>query len=162
MLILTGTCGTHAPYMRPVYPSKTFPNLYSLATVFLLIACFCRQYTEKKSNQVQWLNCNNPSLNGSQGLYPESHGIVGNSMHDPVFNATFTLRSREKLSHRWWGGQPVSTATLRKITTIRINLYVSSSRNCSLCFYHLQFINTMTVYLLVSCFFWFSFCFYNW
>uniref|UniRef100_A0A8D3CL13 SMB domain-containing protein n=1 Tax=Scophthalmus maximus TaxID=52904 RepID=A0A8D3CL13_SCOMX len=69
------TCGTHAPYMRPVYPSKTFPNLYSLAT----------------------------------GLYPESHGIVGNSMYDPVFDATFTLRSREKLNHRWWGGQPVRT-----------------------------------------------------
>uniref|UniRef100_A0A671YBE7 Ectonucleotide pyrophosphatase/phosphodiesterase 2 n=1 Tax=Sparus aurata TaxID=8175 RepID=A0A671YBE7_SPAAU len=67
------TCGTHAPYMRPVYPSKTFPNLYSLAT----------------------------------GLYPESHGIIGNSMYDPVFDATFTLRSREKLNHRWWGGQPV-------------------------------------------------------
>uniref|UniRef100_A0A3Q3GAQ0 Ectonucleotide pyrophosphatase/phosphodiesterase 2 n=1 Tax=Labrus bergylta TaxID=56723 RepID=A0A3Q3GAQ0_9LABR len=67
------TCGTHAPYMRPVYPTKTFPNLYSLAT----------------------------------GLYPESHGIVGNSMYDPVFDATFTLRSREKLSHRWWGGQPI-------------------------------------------------------
>lgn len=43
-----------------------------------------------------------------QGLYPESHGIVGNTMHDPVFNATFNLRSREKLNHRWWGGQPVS------------------------------------------------------
>uniref|UniRef100_A0A4W6EV38 Ectonucleotide pyrophosphatase/phosphodiesterase 2 n=1 Tax=Lates calcarifer TaxID=8187 RepID=A0A4W6EV38_LATCA len=71
------TCGTHAPYMRPVYPSKTFPNLYSLAT----------------------------------GLYPESHGIVGNSMYDPVFDATFTLRSREKLNHRWWGGQPVSPAS---------------------------------------------------
>ncbi|XP_010789050.1 ectonucleotide pyrophosphatase/phosphodiesterase family member 2-like [Notothenia coriiceps] len=68
-------CGTSAPYMRPVYPSKTFPNLYTLAT----------------------------------GLYPESHGIVGNTMHDPVFNATFSLRSREKLKHRWWGGQPVST-----------------------------------------------------
>ncbi|KAM7382386.1 hypothetical protein PAMP_002115 [Pampus punctatissimus] len=68
------TCGTHAPYMRPVYPSKTFPNLYSLAT----------------------------------GLYPESHGIVGNSMYDPVFDATFTLRSREKLNHRWWGGQPLN------------------------------------------------------
>ncbi|XP_029307335.1 autotaxin isoform X1 [Cottoperca gobio] len=67
------TCGTHAPYMRPVYPSKTFPNLYSLAT----------------------------------GLYPESHGIIGNSMHDPVFDATFNLRSREKLNHRWWGGQPI-------------------------------------------------------
>ncbi|KAK1789432.1 hypothetical protein P4O66_015361, partial [Electrophorus voltai] len=67
------TCGTHAPHMRPVYPSKTFPNLYTLAT----------------------------------GLYPESHGIVCNTMYDPVFNATFNLRGREKLKHRWWGGQPI-------------------------------------------------------
>ncbi|XP_046875784.1 ectonucleotide pyrophosphatase/phosphodiesterase family member 2 isoform X2 [Hypomesus transpacificus] len=67
------TCGTHAPYLRPVYPSKTFPNLYTLAT----------------------------------GLYPESHGIVGNTMHDPVFDANFNLRGREKLNHRWWGGQPI-------------------------------------------------------
>uniref|UniRef100_A0A8C7YK71 Ectonucleotide pyrophosphatase/phosphodiesterase 2 n=1 Tax=Oryzias sinensis TaxID=183150 RepID=A0A8C7YK71_9TELE len=66
------TCGTHAPYMRPVYPSKTFPNLYSMAT----------------------------------GLYPESHGIIGNSMYDPQFDAFFNLRSQEKLNHRWWGGQP--------------------------------------------------------
>uniref|UniRef100_A0A8C8DWC7 Ectonucleotide pyrophosphatase/phosphodiesterase 2 n=1 Tax=Oryzias sinensis TaxID=183150 RepID=A0A8C8DWC7_9TELE len=71
------TCGTSSPYIRPVYPSKTFPNLYTLAT----------------------------------GLYPESHGIVGNTMHDPVFNATFSLRTREKLNHRWWGGQPVSEKT---------------------------------------------------
>lgn len=31
--VVIGTCGTSAPYMRPVYPSKTFPNLYTLATV---------------------------------------------------------------------------------------------------------------------------------
>uniref|UniRef100_A0A3B3VVU3 Ectonucleotide pyrophosphatase/phosphodiesterase 2 n=1 Tax=Poecilia latipinna TaxID=48699 RepID=A0A3B3VVU3_9TELE len=74
------TCGTHAPYMRPVYPSKTFPNLYSIAT----------------------------------GLYPESHGIIGNSMYDPTFDATFNLRSREKLSHRWWGGQPIWITALRQ------------------------------------------------
>ncbi|XP_072266795.1 autotaxin isoform X3 [Pyxicephalus adspersus] len=67
------TCGTHSPYMRPVYPTKTYPNLYTLAT----------------------------------GLYPESHGIVGNSMYDPVFDANFSLRSREKFNHRWWGGQPL-------------------------------------------------------
>ncbi|XP_074122655.1 autotaxin isoform X5 [Sminthopsis crassicaudata] len=67
------SCGTHSPYMRPVYPTKTFPNLYTLAT----------------------------------GLYPESHGIVGNSMYDPVFDATFHLRGREKFNHRWWGGQPI-------------------------------------------------------
>ena len=31
-----GSCGTHSPYMRPVYPTKTFPNLYTLATVSTL------------------------------------------------------------------------------------------------------------------------------
>ncbi|XP_060727255.1 ectonucleotide pyrophosphatase/phosphodiesterase family member 2 isoform X2 [Tachysurus vachellii] len=67
------TCGTHAPYMRPIYPTKTYPNLYTIAT----------------------------------GLYPESHGIVGNSMYDPSFDALFTLRGKEKLNHRWWGGQPI-------------------------------------------------------
>ncbi|KAJ8394658.1 hypothetical protein AAFF_G00044610 [Aldrovandia affinis] len=74
------TCGTHAPYMRPMYPTKTFPNLYSLAT----------------------------------GLYPESHGIVGNSMHDPVFDSMFNLRGREKLNHRWWGGQPIWITALKQ------------------------------------------------
>ncbi|XP_057689336.1 ectonucleotide pyrophosphatase/phosphodiesterase family member 2 isoform X2 [Corythoichthys intestinalis] len=74
------TCGTHAPFMRPMYPSKTFPNLYSLAT----------------------------------GLYPESHGIIGNSMYDPVFDATFTLRNQEKLNHRWWGGQPIWITALKQ------------------------------------------------
>uniref|UniRef100_A0A4W3ID50 Ectonucleotide pyrophosphatase/phosphodiesterase 2 n=1 Tax=Callorhinchus milii TaxID=7868 RepID=A0A4W3ID50_CALMI len=67
------SCGSHAPYMRPVYPTKTFPNMYTLAT----------------------------------GLYPESHGIVGNLMHDPVFDANFSLRGREKFNPRWWGGQPI-------------------------------------------------------
>uniref|UniRef100_A0A3Q2C9W6 Ectonucleotide pyrophosphatase/phosphodiesterase 2 n=1 Tax=Cyprinodon variegatus TaxID=28743 RepID=A0A3Q2C9W6_CYPVA len=81
------SCGVSPPYIRPVYPTKTFPNLYTLAT----------------------------------GLYPESHGIVGNTMHDPVFNATFSLRSREKLNHRWWGGEPVSATVIpleRRILTI--------------------------------------------
>ncbi|KAM9496078.1 autotaxin isoform 2-T2 [Clarias gariepinus] len=67
------TCGTRSPHMRPMYPSKTFPNLYTLAT----------------------------------GMYPESHGIVCNSMYDPVFDANFNLRGREKLNPRWWGGQPI-------------------------------------------------------
>lgn len=45
----------------------------------------------------------------TKGLYPESHGIVGNLMHDPVFDANFSLRNREKFNPRWWGGQPVSS-----------------------------------------------------
>ncbi|XP_074841730.1 autotaxin isoform X2 [Carettochelys insculpta] len=74
------SCGTHSPYMRPVYPTKTFPNLYTLAT----------------------------------GLYPESHGIVGNSMYDPVFDASFSLRGREKFNHRWWGGQPIWITSIKQ------------------------------------------------
>uniref|UniRef100_UPI00358E72E8 autotaxin isoform X2 n=1 Tax=Myxine glutinosa TaxID=7769 RepID=UPI00358E72E8 len=67
------SCGTHAQYMRPVYPSKTFPNHYSMVT----------------------------------GLYPESHGIIGNTIYDESFNATFSIIGKEKLEHRWWGGQPI-------------------------------------------------------
>jgi predicted AlkP superfamily pyrophosphatase or phosphodiesterase len=26
-------CGSYAQYMRPVYPTKTFPNHYTMATV---------------------------------------------------------------------------------------------------------------------------------
>ncbi|XP_063041608.1 ectonucleotide pyrophosphatase/phosphodiesterase family member 2 [Engraulis encrasicolus] len=74
------TCGTHSPHMRPMYPAKTFPNLYSLAT----------------------------------GLYPESHGIVCNTMHDPVFDANFNLKGREKLNHRWWGGQPIWITSVKQ------------------------------------------------
>uniref|UniRef100_A0A8C4QPQ3 SMB domain-containing protein n=1 Tax=Eptatretus burgeri TaxID=7764 RepID=A0A8C4QPQ3_EPTBU len=68
-------CGTSAPYMKAVYPTKTFPNHYSIVT----------------------------------GLYPESHGIVANSMYDVEFDAHFKLSSPEKNKPRWWGGQPVST-----------------------------------------------------
>uniref|UniRef100_A0A1I8IEI8 Ectonucleotide pyrophosphatase/phosphodiesterase family member 6 n=1 Tax=Macrostomum lignano TaxID=282301 RepID=A0A1I8IEI8_9PLAT len=33
------------------------------------------------------------------GLYQESHGIVGNSMYDPLFNASFNKGTRDE---RWW------------------------------------------------------------
>ncbi|KAL8568013.1 hypothetical protein ACOMHN_029188 [Nucella lapillus] len=39
------------------------------------------------------------------GLYEESHGIVSNSMYDPVHNATFVKHSLESF---WWdGGEPI-------------------------------------------------------
>ncbi|TRY56571.1 hypothetical protein DNTS_008401 [Danionella cerebrum] len=47
------------------------------------------------------------AVSPAQGLYPESHGIVCNSMYDPVFKAHFRLKGREKLKHHWWGGQPI-------------------------------------------------------
>ncbi|NXX46519.1 ENPP3 phosphodiesterase, partial [Tricholaema leucomelas] len=66
-------CGTHSKYMRAVYPTKTFPNHYTLVT----------------------------------GLYPESHGIVDNSMYDVKLNRHFSLSGTEKFNPAWWAGQPI-------------------------------------------------------
>lgn len=44
----------------------------------------------------------------SQGLYPESHGIVDNKMYDVIRNATFTLKGDEKFNPVWYHGEPVS------------------------------------------------------
>ncbi|XP_046360524.2 ectonucleotide pyrophosphatase/phosphodiesterase family member 5-like [Haliotis rufescens] len=39
------------------------------------------------------------------GLWEESHGIIGNHMYDPEFNATFNMGTKET---RWWdGGEPL-------------------------------------------------------
>lgn len=47
-------------------------------------------------------------LLSSQGLYPESNGLIDNVMYDPVFNATFSLSSEQKSNPAWYLGQPVS------------------------------------------------------
>ena len=42
------------------------------------------------------------------GLYPSNHGIVANTMYDPVFDETFSLSKREEVENaRWWGGEPL-------------------------------------------------------
>ncbi|XP_060948261.1 venom phosphodiesterase 1 [Limanda limanda] len=66
-------CGTSAPYMQPAFPSKTFPNHYTIVT----------------------------------GLYPESNGLIDNSMYDPVFDASFSLSNAEKDNPAWYLGQPI-------------------------------------------------------
>uniref|UniRef100_A0A8D0GQT7 Ectonucleotide pyrophosphatase/phosphodiesterase 3 n=1 Tax=Sphenodon punctatus TaxID=8508 RepID=A0A8D0GQT7_SPHPU len=67
------TCGTHSKYMRAVYPTKTFPNHYTIVT----------------------------------GLYPESHGIIDNSMYDVKLNQNFSLSGTAKFDQVWWNGQPI-------------------------------------------------------
>ena len=42
-----------------------------------------------------------------QGLYPESSGIVGNSMYDPSLNESFRIGSSTSYNPHWWGGEPV-------------------------------------------------------
>lgn len=52
----------------------------------------------------------------SQGLYPESNGLIDNTMYDPEFDATFSLSSAEKENPRWYLGQPVSGPVLALAT----------------------------------------------
>ncbi len=67
--------GVKAQGLIPVFPSKTFPNHYSVVT----------------------------------GLYPEHHGIVANTMYDPVFDEWFSIGSgsTSAIDGKWYGGEPL-------------------------------------------------------
>ncbi len=73
--------GVKADALIPSFPSKTFPNHYTIVT----------------------------------GLYPQNHGIVANTMYDPVFDATFSLGSRDEVQNgRWWDGEPIWVTAEKK------------------------------------------------
>lgn len=66
--------GVKARWLVPIFPTKTFPNHYTLVT----------------------------------GLYAENHGVVGNTMYDPEFDALFSMgRRSEVIDGRWWAGEPI-------------------------------------------------------
>ncbi|XP_013782584.1 ectonucleotide pyrophosphatase/phosphodiesterase family member 5-like [Limulus polyphemus] len=53
------------------------------------------------------------------GLYEESHGIVSNSMYDPLFNETFNIRNTES---KWWDdGEPIWTTA--KLQGVKVGTY---------------------------------------
>jgi predicted AlkP superfamily pyrophosphatase or phosphodiesterase len=60
--------GVRAAALRPVYPSITYPNHYTLVT----------------------------------GLYPDHHGMVSNSMHDPVLGDFAVANRAANTDGRWW------------------------------------------------------------
>ena len=42
------------------------------------------------------------------GLHPARHGLVGNTIYDPGFGATYSMRDREAVEDgRWYGGEPI-------------------------------------------------------
>jgi predicted AlkP superfamily pyrophosphatase or phosphodiesterase len=60
--------GVRAEGMRPVFPSLTYPNHYTMVT----------------------------------GLYPDEHGIVNNTMHDPVLGNFSPANRAANTDGRWW------------------------------------------------------------
>lgn len=41
------------------------------------------------------------------GLFPESHGIVGNSFWDPSYKEDFSYTKPLSMQPKWWGGEPI-------------------------------------------------------
>jgi predicted AlkP superfamily pyrophosphatase or phosphodiesterase len=73
--------GVRAERLIPIYPTKTFPNHYSIVT----------------------------------GLYPEHHGIVGNTMREPGTGLHFSLSNRDSVGDtRWWQGEPIWVTAARQ------------------------------------------------
>jgi predicted AlkP superfamily pyrophosphatase or phosphodiesterase len=60
--------GVRAKGLRPVFPSVTYPNHYTIVT----------------------------------GLYPDQHGIVNNTMHDPVLGNFSPPNRAANTDGRWW------------------------------------------------------------
>ena len=60
--------GVQAKGMRPVFPSVTYPNHYTLVT----------------------------------GLYPDQHGVVNNTMRDPVLGNFSPGNRAANTDRRWW------------------------------------------------------------
>lgn len=65
------------------------------------------------------------------GLYPESHGIVGNSMYDPHINASFSIGSHEKYNPKWWGGEPLWVTAKKQDRKTASFFWVGSEMNIS-------------------------------
>jgi predicted AlkP superfamily pyrophosphatase or phosphodiesterase len=60
--------GVRAKGLRPVFPSLTFPNHYTIVT----------------------------------GLYPDEHGMVNNTMHDPILGNFSPPNRASNTDGRWW------------------------------------------------------------
>ncbi len=66
--------GVRSESLIPSFPSKTFPNHYSIAT----------------------------------GMYPDNHGLLGNSYYNYEKDATYTLRDRAAVQDgTWYKGTPI-------------------------------------------------------
>jgi len=65
----------------------------------------------------------------SQGLYPESHGIIDNNMYDREIDEKFSLGSATSFDQRWWGGEPVSCSSYTLLTVNRTicDLFVNNT-----------------------------------
>src|SRR5436305_14287988 len=66
------------------------------------------------------------------GLYPESHGIVGNSFWDPELEMEFVYTDPERsLQAYWWGGEPIWTTAERQGVKAAVHMWPGSEAHTS-------------------------------
>ncbi|CAG8562613.1 4088_t:CDS:2 [Acaulospora colombiana] len=62
------------------------------------------------------------------GLYPESHGIVGNEFYDPDLKDYFYYKDpRKSLDSKWWGGEPIWVTAAKQGQKSGVSQWVGSS-----------------------------------
>ncbi|CEQ40678.1 SPOSA6832_02317 [Sporobolomyces salmonicolor] len=90
--------GVRAEYLKPVFPTLTFPNHWSLLYVsFILISPPCRFPPRPFTHSPL-----------ATGLYPSSHGIVSNDFWSPAMEKEFVYTEpAQSWESGWWGGEPI-------------------------------------------------------
>lgn len=48
------------------------------------------------------------------GLWPEHHGIIGNSFYDPIFKTNYNAFNSSSSQSRWWGGEPIWVTAIKQ------------------------------------------------
>ncbi|ORX97843.1 Phosphodiest-domain-containing protein [Basidiobolus meristosporus CBS 931.73] len=62
------------------------------------------------------------------GLYPESHGIVGNVFFDSKYNDTFIYtKPAQSWDSKWWGGEPIWITTVRQHQRSAVHMWPGCS-----------------------------------
>ncbi|OLY82480.1 putative pyrophosphatase/phosphodiesterase [Smittium mucronatum] len=60
------------------------------------------------------------------GLYPEHHGIVGNTFYSKALNDTFYYTQPSGLNSKWWGGEPIWVTAVKNNIVAGVNMFPGS------------------------------------
>jgi predicted AlkP superfamily pyrophosphatase or phosphodiesterase len=60
------------------------------------------------------------------GLYPESHGVVGNTFWDPELQEEFFYTNPNAMQPKWWGGEPIWVTAERQGIRTGIHMWPGS------------------------------------
>ncbi|KAJ3065621.1 hypothetical protein HK102_007851 [Quaeritorhiza haematococci] len=112
--------GVRAEYMQPVFPVSTM----LLSHVLKILTCDINTNHRAKMKSITFPN----HYTIVTGLYPESHGIVGNKFIDPVDNSTFVYTDPDisKLS-KWWLGEPIWVTAIKQNKTANTCMWPGST-----------------------------------